>query len=168
MIREIQESELPDLLRLYESLHSSDIPLPDQDVVNNVWSTIQRHPDLIYFGAFVDEALVSTCMLSIIPNLTRGCKPYGVIENVVTNPTFRRQGFGRAVLRHALEHAWSQGCYKVMLLTGRKNEETYRFYESAGFDRHAKQAFLAKPAEAEHKVGQRPSEGAPSNNRDVT
>jgi hypothetical protein len=32
-----------------------------------------------------------------------------------------------------------------MLLTGRKNEGTYQFYESVGFDRHAKQAFLAKP-----------------------
>jgi hypothetical protein len=45
----------------------------------------------------------------------------------------------------ALKHAWDRNCYKVMLLTGRKNEGIYRFYESAGFDRHAKQAFLAKP-----------------------
>jgi hypothetical protein len=37
-----------------------------------------------------------------------------------------------------------------MLLTGRKDESIYRFYESAGFDRYAKQAFLAKaPASAE-------------------
>ena len=36
-------------------------------------------------------------------------------------------------------------CYKAMLLTGRKNEGIYRFYESAGFDRHAKQTFVAKP-----------------------
>jgi len=36
-----------------------------------------------------------------------------------------------------------------MLLTGRKNEETYRFYKSVGFDRHAKQAFLAKPRKSE-------------------
>ena len=40
-----------------------------------------------------------------------------------------------------MTYAWSRNCYKVMLLTGRKNEATYRFYESAGFDRHAKQAF---------------------------
>lgn len=45
------------------------------------------------------------------------------------------------MLKHALTYAWSRNCYKVMLLTGRKNEATYRFYESAGFDRHAKQAF---------------------------
>ena len=153
VIREIRESDLPDLFRLYEHLHASDDPLPAQGVVQKIWRRIQQNPELKYFGAFVDNALVSTCALSVIPNMTRACRPYGVIENVVTSPAFRRRGFGRAVLQHALDHAWSRGSYKVMLLTGRKNEETYKFYESSGFDRHAKQAFLAKPKEAEQNLG---------------
>ena len=33
---------------------------------------------------------------------------------------------------------------KVMLMTGRLNEETFRFYEPVGFDRNAKQAFVIK------------------------
>jgi hypothetical protein len=33
-----------------------------------------------------------------------------------------------------------------MLLTGRKDEATLRFYEQAGFDQHDKQAFVAKSA----------------------
>jgi hypothetical protein len=33
-----------------------------------------------------------------------------------------------------------------MLLSGRKDEATLRFYEAAGFDRNEKQAFIAKPA----------------------
>jgi hypothetical protein len=55
-----------------------------------------------------------------------------------------RDGAERS-FRAALIDAWDRNCCKVMLLTGRKNEGVYRFYESAGFDRHAKQAFLAKP-----------------------
>jgi len=51
----------------------------------------------------------------------------------------------KAVLAHALDDAWRQNCYKVMLLTGRKDEATLRFYEHAGFDPHDKQAFVAKP-----------------------
>ena len=46
----------------------------------------------------------------------------------------------------ALEEAWAAHCYKVMLLTGRKDEATFRFYESVGFDRNGKQGFIAKPA----------------------
>jgi GNAT superfamily N-acetyltransferase len=145
MIRELRKTELQALLGLYEHLHASDAPLPPQDEVEEVWNAIQENPDLRYFGVFVDDALVSSCTLSVIPNLTRGCRPYGVIENVVTNPLFRRQGHRRSVLQHALTAAWRAGCYKVMLLTGRKDEGTYRFYESAGFDRDAKQAFVAKP-----------------------
>jgi len=145
-IAEIGSEGLDDLLELYTHLHSRDVPLPERAVVASVWGEIQGNPRLKYFGAHVDGRLVSSCTLSIIPNLTRGCRPYGLIENVVTHAHFRRQGLGRAVMRHALERAWAEGCYKVMLLTGRKDEGVFRFYEEVGFDRHSKQAFLAKPS----------------------
>ena len=145
MIRELARSELSALLRLYQHLHRADDPLPDQGEIDDIWDAIQRNPNLKYFGLFVNDILVSSCTLSVIPNLTRGCRPYGVIENVVTHADFRRRGHGRSILKHALAYAWSRGCYKVMLLTGRKDEGTYRFYESAGFDKNAKQAFVAKP-----------------------
>jgi GNAT superfamily N-acetyltransferase len=87
---------------------------------------------------------VASCILTVIPNLTRGCAPEGLIENVVTHSDFRRRGFGRAILQRALEEAWRDGCYEAMLLIGRLNEGTFRFYESAGFDRHGKQAFIAR------------------------
>ena len=147
-IREIEENELKELLNLYSHLHSSDDPLPIIDVVSAIWREIKVSPNIKYFGLYVDGRLVSSCTISIIPNLTRGCRPYGVIENVVTHKDFRRIGYGRDILMHALEYAWSRDCYKVMLLTGRKDEATFRFYESAGFDRHEKQAFLARPRKA--------------------
>ena len=147
-IREIKENELTELLDLYSHLHSSDEPLPRIDVVNGIWREIQTNPNIQYFGLYIDGRLVSSCTISIIPNLTRGCRPYGVIENVVTHKDFRRMGYGRDILAHALEYAWSRNCYKVMLQTGRKDEATSRFYESVGFDRHEKQAFLARPRKA--------------------
>ena len=67
------------------------------------------------------------------------------MENVVTHVAYRRRGYAKAVLLEALKDAWSANCYKVMLLTGRKDEATCRFYESVGFDRNGK-AFVAKPA----------------------
>lgn len=51
----------------------------------------------------------------------------------------------KSLLKHTLEQAWQAGCYKVMLLTGRKDEATLGFYESAGFDPNDKQAFVARP-----------------------
>jgi len=144
-LRELNETDLSALLKLYKYLHEQDSPLPSEDRVEEIWEGIQANDDLIYYGLFISEELVSSCTVTIVPNLTRGCRPYAVVENVVTHEKHRGQGYGKAVLRAALDHAWNRDCYKAMLMTGRLNEGTFRFYESAGFDRNEKQAFIAKP-----------------------
>ena len=90
-IREIKENELNELLNLYSHLHSSDEPLPKIDIVNATWREIQTNPNIQYFGLFVDGRIISSCTICIIPNLTGGCSPYGVIENVVTHKDFRKK-----------------------------------------------------------------------------
>lgn len=144
-IRVLNENDLDQLLDLYTHLHSADIESPERQVVEAVWREILANPNYRYFGGIVGRRLISSCTLSVIPNLTRGCSPYGVIENVVTHAQHRNKGCGKAILAHALDSAWSSGCYKVMLLTGRKDEATLRFYQSAGFDGDEKRAFIAKP-----------------------
>ncbi len=144
-VREIGEGDLAALLALYAHLHQQDDPLPDSGIVETVWQHIQSSPDFFALGGYVDEQLICSCCLVLVPNLTRGCRPYGVIENVVTHEGFRGNAYGSKLLQHTLEIAWSNNCYKVMLMTGRLNEKTFEFYESVGFDRHAKQAFIAKP-----------------------
>lgn len=97
----------------------------------------------------MEGRLVASCLLAIIPNLTRGGRPYGLIENVVTHADFRKRGLATGLLHHALEQAWRVRCYKVMLMTGRKDEATLRFYRQAGFVAGAKTAFVAYPRSAE-------------------
>jgi GNAT superfamily N-acetyltransferase len=144
-IRELQPHDLPLLLDLYTHLHDHDDPPPPAAIVEAVWAEAVANPRIKYFGGFSSGTLVSSCTLTVIPNLTRACRPYALIENVVTHAEHRRQGWGRAILARSLDEAWRQDCYKVMLLTGRKDEATLRFYEQAGFNRHDKQAFIAKP-----------------------
>lgn len=143
-IRQIDPTELNELLALYQYLHDVDDPLPDATAVDAIWQELLSNPRYKYFGVYAAEKLVSSCTVTVVPNLTRGCRPYGVVENVVTHVAYRKRGCGKAVLAEALSFAWSQGCYKVMLLTGKKDEATFQFYESAGFNRHDKQAFIAK------------------------
>jgi GNAT superfamily N-acetyltransferase len=144
-IRRLEPGDLEALLALYLHLHSTDTPLPEREIVQAIWSELMANSFYRYYGGFVHAQLVCSCNLCIVPNLTRSCRPFGVIENVVTHADFRRKGYGKAILAHALRDAWSAGCYKVMLSTGRKDEATFRFYEQAGFDRHDKQAFTARP-----------------------
>ncbi len=145
-IRPLEAGDLGALLALYTHLHRADDPLPGEEVVAGVWREILANPHHHVFGGYVGDALVSSCTLTVIPNLTRGCRPYAVLENVVTHATHRNQGYGKAILTHALSHAWAGDCYKVMLLTGRKDRATTRFYEAAGFNGDEKRGFVAKPA----------------------
>lgn len=63
-----------------------------------MWQGIPADPNLIYLGGYLADALVCSCTMAVIPNLTRGLRPYGRIENVVTHADHRRQGYGRCVL----------------------------------------------------------------------
>ena len=130
-IRELRAKDLAPLLSLYTHLHEHDDPLPSEPEVQAVWTEALANPRIRYFGGWDEGQLVSSCTLTIIPNLTRACRPYGVIENVVTHSAHRNQGWGHALLQHTLAHAWRERCYKVMLMTGSKDENTLRFFECA-------------------------------------
>lgn len=144
-VRQLQAPDLDALLALYAHLHEHDGPLPGRSDVEAVWSEALANPRIRYFGGFEQGALVSSCTITVIPNLTRSCRPYGVIENVVTHASHRNRGWGKRLLQCALAFAWEGDCYKVMLLTGRKDEATWRFYEAAGFSRDGKTGFVARP-----------------------
>jgi GNAT superfamily N-acetyltransferase len=145
-IRELLKTELNDLNDLYCHLHEEDDPIPEEPYLDIIWDRIHTNPNYFCLGAFAQGKLISSCCLIIIENLTRGCRPYAIIENVVTHRNSRRKGYGKLVLRHALDLAWGSNCYKVMLQTSRLDEGTFQFYETVGFDRNAKQAFVAKPS----------------------
>lgn len=144
IVRAAGEKDLADMLVLYRHLHPGDPDLAPA-IAQAAWRVLLAHPGTTVFLGRLDSGLaVASCTMHTLPNMTRSAAPYGVIENVVTHDAHRQRGYGRAILRHALAQAWRQGCYKVMLMTGRRDAATLRFYEAAGFTRD-KTAFLARP-----------------------
>jgi GNAT superfamily N-acetyltransferase len=144
-IRRITTLELEPLLGLYRYLHPDENVSHEDAHLSRVWAEICADDKLLYFGVEIEGQLVATCTLTLIPNLTRMGRPYGLIENVVTHPGYRKQGLGTQLLQHTLAVAWKHQCYKVMLMTGSKREETLLFYEKAGFKRDIKTGFVAYP-----------------------
>lgn len=55
---------------------------------------------------------------------------------------YRKRGLATACLDYAKEIAKKENCYKMMLLTGSKEESTLKFYEQAGYNRKDKTAFI--------------------------
>jgi GNAT superfamily N-acetyltransferase len=125
-IRAADQNDLPSLLALYTQLHPDDETMSPA-VASNILAQFLRYPGSAIFLGVRDDAVVTTCTLIVIPNLTRGGTPYGLIENVVTDARHRQQGYGKEILKAAIAAAWHHDCYKVMLLTGSKNPATLRF-----------------------------------------
>ncbi len=109
---------------------------PDIGGVEN-FAQVLTHPGTRIFGLEEKESIVSMVTLHLLPNVTYGGRPYGLIENVITLKEARNQGLGRRVLQHAIDAAWAEDAYKLMLLTGQARGAK-GFYEALGFSSDGK------------------------------
>lgn len=141
MIREARPDDLQALLRLYLHLHEQHIP-DNSPALAAAWEQILHDPNHHLIVCEEAGQIVSSCVCVIIPNLTRGVRPYAFVENVVTHADHRGRGYATACLGHARQLALEAGCYKMMLLTGAKDPETLDFYRRAGYNSTDKTAFI--------------------------
>ena len=133
IVREIKENELNELLELYIHLHETGVP-EDSETLKDTWETIINDKNHHIIVAEENDKLVSSVVCVIIPNLTRNIRPYAFIENVVTHSDYRKQGYATACLNYARDIAKKENCYKMMLLTGSKDESTLNFYKQVGYN----------------------------------
>ncbi len=141
MVREVNVNELNELLELYLHLHEESVPKMTE-YLKKTWNMIIQDDNHHIIVNIVDDKIVSSCVCVIIPNLTRNVRPYAFIENVVTHADYRGKGYATECLNYAREIAETMNCYKMMLLTGSKNESTLKFYGNAGYNSSDKTAFI--------------------------
>ena len=141
MLREANEHDLNEILQLYLFLHETSVP-EESEQLQETWKDILGDENHHLIVCEVDGKIVASCVCVIIPNLTRGVRPYAFIENVVTHRDYRRKGYAAACLNYAKQIAEGENCYKMMLLTGAKEEGTLHFYRNAGYNDSDKTAFI--------------------------
>ncbi|SEG42992.1 GNAT family N-acetyltransferase [Paenibacillus sp. UNC499MF] len=142
-IRLIRHDELDQLLELYRQLNTEDPVIPPSEELDRQWSDMFHDPGMKFVVAEDQGKLAAVCVLVIVRNLTRGGRPFGLIENVVTSENHRKKGYGSLILQKALDLARVADCYKVMLLTSSKEDATLRFYEKNGFEKDVKTGFIS-------------------------
>ncbi|MCC8179329.1 MAG: GNAT family N-acetyltransferase [Planctomycetes bacterium] len=140
-IRQVEPADLPHLLELYTHLHGNALP-PFNNKLASLWNKILDDDNHHIIVGIENGAIISSCVLVIIPNLTHYQRPYALIENVITREDCRQRGYASRLLEYARQIAIQQHCYKIMLMTSSKDESTWRFYENAGYNRHDKTAFI--------------------------
>ena len=134
-----QKEHLPMILELYKQLFPEENPI-DINIANKIWKKINQN-NIKYFIAIENDKVISSCYLSIIPNLTRGGKSVGFIENVITDKDYRQKGIGKDLINTAIQYGKENNCYKIILQSGFARKESHIFYEKCGFDGNSKRAF---------------------------
>ncbi|MDR0570659.1 MAG: GNAT family N-acetyltransferase [Clostridiales Family XIII bacterium] len=141
-VRKARSDDLEGLLGLYGFLNNVEVPSASDPRIVDVWNKILNNRSQHVLIGTVNEVPASTCVLIIVENLTRNGRSHAIIENVVTHPSFRKNGIGTLVLNEAKRIAEEYNCYKIMLMTGSKDPNVWSFYEHAGYNTNDKRAYL--------------------------
>lgn len=141
MVREAERGDLEEILELYLCLHETSIPEHSEQLAS-AWNQILQDENHHLIVNEVRGKIVSSCVCVIIPNLTRNVRPYAFVENVVTHLDYRGKGYATQCLNYAKFVAKQHNCYKIMLLTGSKEQKTLDFYTNAGYNCADKTAFI--------------------------
>ncbi|MBR1212368.1 GNAT family N-acetyltransferase [Bradyrhizobium sp. JYMT SZCCT0180] len=140
--RLVNAGDLDALLALFAESDVSRSAEPERARI--IWAQILAREGVMIFVSDESSRIVSTCMLITTPNLLRGGRQHGILENVATHPDFQGRGHGRAVVAAALAEAWKQDCYQVLMQSGRADPRVHRFYEVCGFVPGLRTAYAAR------------------------
>ena len=134
-----RKEHLPGILSLYKQLQPDEKPLA-MDEADKIWEKGNQQ-GITYFVATDGDRVISTLYLVIMPNMTRGGRSNGLIENVVTHEEYRRKGIGKKLMQMAIDYGKANNCYKIVLLSNIKRKESHLFYESCGFNGDSKRGY---------------------------
>jgi len=138
-VRTAGEDDIPRILDLYRSLvivttgAEAGRRLSPEDL-NRVYAEISSMPGHELLVAESHGEVVGTMVLLVVPNLSHSALPWALVENLVVDPSHRRQGFGRLLLEHAVNRAKEAGCYKLTVSSDKRRREAHLFYGAMGFE----------------------------------
>lgn len=127
VVRRLTEADIHEALSLYRELTAGP-----KNVAAKDFAVVLEHDGTFVFGAEMDGCVVAMMTLHILPNVTWGGRPYGLVENVVTSEIHRGKGIAKRVMEVLIDFAWDANCYKIMLLTSQARGAK-GFYTSVGF-----------------------------------
>ncbi|MDA2922838.1 GNAT family N-acetyltransferase [Patescibacteria group bacterium AH-259-L07] len=139
----IRQAKLSDLDQVLALLYQLSPPTKDEKNVGK--KRLRRKLDQIiqdpnhYLCVYeFDGKIRGAATLLVQLNLSHGGRPFGHIENVVTDGSKRGTGIGKQIVLYLLELAKQRNCYKVILSC---NKRIVVFYEKCGF-RKTKSALM--------------------------
>jgi predicted N-acetyltransferase YhbS len=138
IVRVATESDIPRILELYRQLVITTAPVeleqkPSLKDYRQVFARISAVPGLELLVAEREGEVVGSLVLFIAPNLSHGGLPWALVEDVIVDQKYRRQGVGRLLMDYAIAQAKKAGCYRIGLSSDKSRQEAHQFYRALGF-----------------------------------
>ena len=113
-IRTAHSEDLGSILSLLHQLSPKN-GIPRQTALKASFQKILSNPDYTIVVCDDSGKIVGTSTLLIQHNLSHSARPYGHIENVVTDQSRRRSGIGNLMVEFLVKKSREANCYKVIL-----------------------------------------------------
>lgn len=139
VIRSAKPNDAAALQRLYAQLVS------DPGLINvepDRLAAIAEDSNNLLLVAECDGGVVGTALLTLCLDPMFGSQPFAIVENVAVEPTYRKQGCGRALLEAVDHFAINADCSKIMLLSGQSRTDAHSFFVSMGYLKGEKSGFV--------------------------
>ena len=135
MVSNIRIAELRDLDNLLKLIFQLSAKKAEDEntsrvILERTLGGMLKNKDYVVAVYEQDNKLIGTATLIVQLNLSHGGRPYGHIENVVTDITYRGKGIGAQLVGFLVKKAKEVKCYKVILNCSVDNVP---FYEKCSF-----------------------------------
>ncbi len=127
-----------DIKRIVELLIDDDLgqtreDLSNMDPYDKAFADIEKDPNQHLMLMLLDQKIIGTFHLTIIPSLGRTGSKRANIESVRIDKNFRGQKLGEQMINEAIRIAKENGAVLMQLTTDKSRTDAKRFYERLGF-----------------------------------
>jgi ribosomal protein S18 acetylase RimI-like enzyme len=134
IVRQASPADLTQILSLLSQMHDEESAVPSTPELQETYEEILASRSRALLVVADNDELLGILDLIVVPNLSRGGRPWAAIENIVVDSAHRRRGIGGALLDEAIEIAQEVGCYKVQLVSHSRRDAAHSLYRHASFN----------------------------------
>ena len=94
----------------------------------------ERQPGEYLLVNEIDERIVATAQLNIIPSYAHLGRPYAIVNYVVTDENEHRKGYMSEIFTKIEEICNKNDCSSILLASAEWRKNAHAFYESIGYE----------------------------------